>query len=159
EGDFPIGITGARIPHDQLSYRLFAGDELILAVPKGHPLAKRKRIKAKELAGQKMILREKGSGTRLVAEERLRAAGMDMNAVRVAAELGDPQGVRTALKAGVGISIVSRHAVEEDLLRGDLKEVKIEGFNCARSFYSVVHKGRSLTPLCRTFLEFIHAEN
>ncbi len=158
EGEYPLGVTGARVPNNQLLYRLFARDELVLAVPPEHPLAGRRSIRARELEGVKMIVREEGSGTRSVAEERLRELGFAVKRSQVAAVLGDAQAVRSALKAAVGVAIVSRLAVEEDLASGALRAVGIEGFACAREFYSVVHKARSLTPLGRSFLEFLHAE-
>ena len=70
--------------------------------------------------------------------------------------MGNSQAVRCALKGGVGVSIISRMAVEEDFECGALRSVEIRGFACTRDFYSVVHKARSLSPLGRTFMEFIH---
>ncbi len=158
EGDFPLGVTGARIQNDQLEFRFFASDDLVLAVPPDHPLAGRGRIRADELNGVEMIVREEGSGTRSVAEERLRDLGFDLDSRVVAAELGDAQGVRSAIRAGLGVSIVSRLSVEEDLGRGTLRAVEIEGFSCTREFYTVIHKARNMSPLCRTFLEFIQKD-
>lgn len=159
DGSIALGVTGAKLSGDQLVYRLFAKDDLVLAVSAGHPLAKRKKIKAPCLRGVKMIVREEGSGTRFVAEERLRELGFNIEPGQVAAVLGNSQAVRNALKGGMGVSIISRKAVEEDFEAGSIFQVEIEGFNCAREFYSVVHKARTLTPLGREFLEFIHAKS
>lgn len=156
DGSVQLGVTGAKISNKQLVYQLFATDELVLAVPPDHPLARRKKIQAKALQGVKMIVREDGSGTRLVSEARLRELGFEIGPGQVAAVLGNSQAVRSALKAGVGVSIISRMAVEEDFECGALRPVEIRGFACTRDFYSVVHKARSLSPLGRTFLEFIH---
>ena len=158
EGTIDLGVTGAKLSGGQLIYRLFTRDELVLAVPPGHALAKKKKIQAQELRGVKMIVREEGSGTRLVADERLHEIGFDMEADQVAAVLGNSQAVRTALKAGVGVAIISQIAVEEDFITGALCSVGIKNFACMREFYSVVHKARTLTPLGRAFLEFIHYE-
>jgi DNA-binding transcriptional LysR family regulator len=155
-GSVQLGITGAKISNSQLVYQFFATDELVLAVPPDHPLARRKKIQAKALQGVKMIVREDGSGTRLVSEARLRELGFEIGPDQVAAVLGNSQAVRSALKGGVGVSIISRMAVEEDFECGALCPVEIRGFACTRDFYSVVHKARSLSPLGRTFLEFIH---
>ena len=157
EGEFQIGFTGAQVPNSQLIYRFYARDELLLAVPPAHPLAGRKRIRAEELEGVRLIVREEGSGTRSVAEARLRDLGFEMRAGQVAAVLGNPQAVRTALRSGVGVAVVSRFAVREDLASGTLREVEIQGFECSREFFSVVHKARSLSPLARGFLDFAHA--
>ena len=158
EGIVQIGITGAKLSGNQLVYKLFAEDELVLAVPPGHPFAGRKKIHARDLKGVKMIMREEGSGTRLVAEIRLHELGFDVEAGQVAAVLGNSQAVRNALKSGAGVSIISELAVQEDFESGGLRRVEIEGFTCTREFYSVIHKARTLTPLARAFLEFIHSK-
>ncbi|MEK6711978.1 MAG: selenium metabolism-associated LysR family transcriptional regulator [Nitrospinota bacterium] len=157
EGAYQIGFSGARIPNSQLVYEFFARDELLLAVPPDHPLAGRPRIRAEELAGVKLLVREEGSGTRSVAEDRLGELGFALKPDQVAAVLGNPQAVRTAIKAGVGVAIVSRFSVREDLASGALREVPIQGFECAREFYSLVHKARSLSPLGRSFLDYVRA--
>ena len=156
EGDFQMGVAGARISHKHLKYKKFTADELILVTAPEGALARRKKVRAGELKKVPMIVREEGSGTRLAAEERLREIGFNPASANVSAVLGDAQAIRSALKAGVGVSIVSRFSVEEDMERGTLREVAIEGFSCIREFYSVVNKSRSMTPLCRSFLQFIH---
>ena len=156
EGSVDLGVTGAKLVEGQLIYDLFAQDDLVLAVPESHPLSRRKKIRVQELHGVKMIVREEGSGTRLIAEERLRELGFHLEAGQVATVLGNSQAVRNALKGGVGVSIISRLAVEEDFETGALRSVEIEGFACSREFFSVVHKARTLTPLGRVFLGFIH---
>lgn len=157
DGSIQLGFAGAEISNNQLLCKLFATDELVLAVPPDHPLARRKKIQAKALQGVKMIVREDGSGTRSVSEARLGELGFEISSAQVAAVLGDSQAVRCALKGGVGVSIISRLAVEEDFESGALCPVEIQGFNCTRDFYSVFHKARSQTPLARSFLEFIHS--
>ncbi len=156
DGSLQMGVTGAKISNNQLVYRFFATDELVLAVPPDHPLARRKKIQAKALRGVKMIVREDGSGTRSVSEARLRELRFEIDSNQVAAVLGNSQAVRCALKGGAGVSIISRMAVEEDFESGTLCSVEIQGFACTRDFYSVVHKARNLSPLGRTFLAFIH---
>ena len=156
EGDFQMGVAGALISHKHLKYKKFTADELILVTAPEGALARRKKVRAGELKKVPMIVREEGSGTRLAAEERLREIGFNPASANVSAVLGDAQAIRSALKAGVGVSIVSRFSVEEDMERGTLREVAIEGFSCIREFYSVVNKSRSMTPLCRSFLQFIH---
>ena len=147
---------GAKISNNQLVYQLFATDELVLATPPDHPLVHPKIIQVKALQGVRMIVREDVSGIRLVSEARLRELGFEIEPRQVAAVLGNSQAVRCALQGGVGVSIISRRAVEEDFESGALCPVEIEGFACTRDFYSVIHKARNLSPLGRIFLEFFH---
>lgn len=159
EGRFEVGVTGARISNDQLVYRLFAKDDLVLTVHPEHPLAGHKTIRAAQLREVKMIVREEGSGTRSETEARLSKLGVRIQSHQIAAVLGDAQAVRAAVRAGVGAAIVSRVSVEEDFASGALLEVEIKGFTCSREFFTVVHKARSLSPLAREFLAYLHGES
>ncbi len=154
-GEFELGVIGAKLYAGQLGYGNFTEDELILAVPPSHPWAKRRRIEAGELLEGSFIRREQGSGTRSVAEKRLREAGVEVEKLKVVAEMGSTGAVRNALRAGVGAAIISRVAVEEDIRSGALVEVAIEGVELRRDFYVVSHRGRSSTPLCKAFREFL----
>ena len=87
-GSVQLGVTGAKISNDQLVYQLFATDELVLAAPPDHPLVRQKIIQVKALQGVKMIVREDGSGTRLISEARLRELGFEIEPEQVAAVFG-----------------------------------------------------------------------
>jgi DNA-binding transcriptional LysR family regulator len=71
------------------------------------------------------------------------------------AELGSNEGIREAVKAGMGVSILSRLAVRSDLEAGLLKEILLEGVNLGRDIYTVGHKARYTTPICKRFKEFL----
>ncbi|MFQ6110599.1 MAG: selenium metabolism-associated LysR family transcriptional regulator [Nitrospinota bacterium] len=154
-GEFELGVIGARLHDDRLEYGNFTEDELILAVPPSHPWANRKRIGPERLLEGSFIRRELGSGTRTVAEEKLKEAGIEAEKLKVVAEMGGTEAVRNALRAGLGAAIISRVAVEEDLRSGALVEVAIEGVELRRDFYVVSHRSRSFTPLCRAFKDFL----
>ncbi len=154
-GDFELGVIGAKLYEGRLEYGNFTEDELILAVPPSHPWAGRRRIEPKQLLEGSFIRRELGSGTRTVTEGKLREVGVEADQLKVVAEMGGTESVRNALRAGLGAAIISRVAVEEDLRSGSLVEVAIEGVELRRDFHVVSHKGRSFTPLCKAFREFL----
>ena len=84
--DLHIGVVGARISDPRLEAHPFLKDELVIAVPAGHRWACRKAVRVEELAGEPFILRESGSGTRGIMEERIGKAGIsfsDLNSVAV----------------------------------------------------------------------------
>ena len=101
------------------------------------------------------ILREKGSGTRTAIEEALKKIKFDPKHINMVAEMGSNEAIRQAVKAGVGISIVSRRAVEEDLELGRVQEVKIKKLPLNRDFFIISLKQRTLSPLALEFKDFI----
>ncbi len=69
--------------------------------------------------------------------------------------MGSNEAIRQAVKAGLGISVISRRAVWEDLEQGRLQEIKIRNFPLLRNFYLITLKQRTLSPLAQEFKEFI----
>ena len=101
------------------------------------------------------ILREEGSGTRRIMEERLAKAGLSLGDLQVVAVMGSSDAVRQAVKAGLGASILSIRALEDDLRAGRLSALRLKGMKLERSFSVILLKGRSRSPLCKAFLDFL----
>jgi len=74
------------------------------------------------------------------------------------AEMGSTEAVRQAIKAGVGVSILSERAVDDELAAGSLKKIGIKGMSFQRAFYLIVHKHRTQSPLCHAFVKFLKEE-
>ncbi|MFH1092365.1 MAG: LysR substrate-binding domain-containing protein, partial [Pseudomonadota bacterium] len=92
-----------------------------------HPWAKTGRpVPVKALAGVPFIIREEGSGTRSVMLAALESHGLKLQDLNLAAEMGSTEAVRQAVKAGLGVSIISRVAVEDALGAGQVKIVAVK---------------------------------
>ncbi len=157
-GELCMGITGARELEPHLEVHPFQSDELVVAVPARHPWAKKRTIVLDDLRAEPFILREQGSGTRKIMQDRLEHAGFSTGDMNVSAIVGSSDAVRQAVKAGLGVSILSSRALTDDLEAGRIAAVRIRGVKMERNFYVVLLKGRSRSPLCRSFLEFILKE-
>jgi DNA-binding transcriptional LysR family regulator len=155
DGTLELGVVGARIKNSRLTFDRLFDDELVLAVPPDHPWASRRAIRLDELAEATFIMREPGSGTRMATLSRLEEAGFDPEDLRVMAEMGSTDAVRQAVKARVGVSIISRRAIADDVRFGLLRVVSVENLGLARHFYLVTHKGRSLSPVAQAFVDFL----
>ena len=158
KGRVELGIVGAKAEEIQLVHRRVMDDEMFLIVPRGHKWAARGRVSAEELTSEPFIMREPGSGTRKSIEQVLDKAGHALGNLNVVAEMGSTEAVRQAIKAGVGVSILSECAVADELAGGSLRKIVIEGVSFLRAFYLIVHKHRTQSPLCRSFIEFLNAE-
>jgi DNA-binding transcriptional LysR family regulator len=159
EGHCDLAAVGARFEDARLAFEPLAEDELVLVVPRRHPWARRPSVRLKDLAGQPFIVREVGSGSRQYAERALAEKGLDTETLRVVAEMGSNEAVRQAVKAGSGLAIISRRAVEDDLKAGSLAAVRIESIRFLRQFYIASHRTRTQSPACRAFLRFLAADD
>ena len=155
-GDLELGIVGAWVQHAQVIYERFVEDELVLAVAHNHPWAQQGLVPLEALATQPFIQRERGSGSRLVMEQTLKQHGFEPATLRTVAEMGSTEAIKQGIKAGIGISIVSRIALTDELRAGSMCTVAIDGVTLQRSFYIIRHRGRTLSPLCQTFERFLH---
>ena len=158
EGRAELGVVGARPGHRSLESRELASDDIALIVGAGHPWQGRKSVTLEELQGEPLLLREQGSGTRAALERALVAAGSDLSAFRVVGEMGSTQAIKQAVKVGVGVSLLSRRAVEEECRAGSVWCLRVAGLQIDRAFYLVTHRERSRSPLAEAFRAFVEAE-
>ncbi|NTW67448.1 MAG: LysR family transcriptional regulator [Nitrospirae bacterium] len=154
-GSIRIGVVGARLSDPQLEVHPFESDELVIAVPARHPWARKRTVAPRDLKGQPFILREQGSGTRKIMEDRLEKAGVSITDLNVEAIVGSSDAVRQAVKAGLGVSILSLRALTDDIKAGRLSAVRVAGVKMERHFYVILLKGRTRSPLAKAFLDFI----
>ena len=154
-----LGIVGAKVDSPKLEYHKFIEDELILITPSGFWLKNKESIGLEELKDLPFILREKGSGSQMVMEKAFKDYGIDISDLKVVARLGSTTAVIQATKGGAGVSVVSRRAAEEDLSRGIIQYVAIDGMRLMMDFFLVLRKGRSLSPLCAVIVNFLLHKN
>ncbi|MEC0275902.1 LysR family transcriptional regulator [Peribacillus frigoritolerans] len=132
----------------------FAEDELILVCPTDHPWKDRKEIQLEELGNERMIWRESISGTRLIVENMLREHGV-LEKIESYMEIGSTQAIKSAVEAGLGISILPRLTVARELEQGFLREVDIYRINMARNLW-LVRKNKRFNKIgVSKFVDFL----
>ncbi|HET6351447.1 MAG TPA: selenium metabolism-associated LysR family transcriptional regulator [Coriobacteriia bacterium] len=140
-GEAQLGITGALVKGRHVRFEQIAGDEIILIAPPTSPLARRRNLTMEDLAEERWIFREQGSGTRQVADSILVAHGLDPADVNVVVELGTGEALVSAVEGGLGIAIVSKLVAARALQAGSVVEARVAGLPAARPFYAVLPKG------------------
>ena len=145
-----IGVVGAKIPARKIHYEKFTEDELILVAAKNSTIAN--KIAPEVLLELPFLLREEGSGTRKNIEAFLADKHITTSQMQVSAILGSSTAIKEAVKAGLGVSILSRHALHDELLAGSVKEITIHGMPMHRSFYIATATKRSLPNHYQVFL-------
>ena len=138
------GIVGARVSSDKLYYSSLLEDELVLVAPR--KMLTQKTIRLEKLGTIPFLQREKGSGTRQTFENLLGKNNIGIDSFNIVATLGSTSAVKQAVKEGLGASVISRIAVQEELDSGILHEIPIRNMKMKRKFYLVRQKKRTLPP-------------
>jgi DNA-binding transcriptional LysR family regulator len=149
--DLLIGVVGAKIPGPKVNYRPFAEDQLILAAAVANPVPA--QITMAELCTLPFIIRERGSGTRKSIEKLLARQHYSLDQLNICATLGSSAAVKEAIKADLGVSVVSRHAVGDELAYGTIREIAVTGMTMQRSFFIVTSPKRTLPNHYQVFLQ------
>ena len=128
---------------------------MVLFARADHPLAGRKRIPAAALAAEPYLMREPGSGTRLVCYEFFDGHGIEP---RVRMELSTNEAIKQAILAGLGVSILSRYTLGLDVEQTQLAVLDVEGLPIERQWQFVYPVGKQVAPAARAFMDFVRAE-
>lgn len=136
--------VGGRPPSDQVIGRKIVPNELVVVA----------REAPKSLREATWLMREEGSGTRATAEAYLAEQGI---APRELLTLGSNGAVKQALALGLGVALVSAHAVARELAGGTLVRVPAPGTPLSRPWYSLRPAGPPPRPAVRAFLELLHS--
>jgi DNA-binding transcriptional LysR family regulator len=150
-----LGLVESRVDNFELIAKPFMKDELVVLLPVDHPLAGKKFILIDELVALPFILREQGSGTRKITEDRLKEAGINLSELNVVMELGSTEAVKEAVEAGFGATIISKWAVQKELKLGTLVSVKVKEVSLVRKFYVIYNKNKFQTPVVKEFISFL----
>ncbi|MCM5570939.1 LysR substrate-binding domain-containing protein [Burkholderiaceae bacterium FT117] len=140
-----------------LERRPFLDNPLVVVAPAGHPLAGR-RLRLASLAGERWLMREPGSGTRMAAEQHFAEVGFEP---RVAMSLGSNEAIKHAVGAGLGIALLSLVAVRPPVGGAGaapsegLDILKVAGFPLRRRWSMVWRSDRPLTIAARRFIEHL----
>ncbi len=133
-----------------LHARTIGHDELLAVVAPGHPWAEARRpVTAAELAAGPLALREEGSGTRATLELALRAAGAPF--ASAPAQLGSTAAVKNVVRGGRTAAVLSALTVQDELTRGTLRQVRVEGVDLHRELRMVWSRGREPAAVAREF--------
>ena len=140
-GEAHLGMTGARLPHAKADFEQMGTDDLLMVCPPASPLAGRKGLTLAQVAEHPFIVRETGSGTRLVFETALKEGGVDPADLQVVMELGTSEAIVNAVEGGMGVGVVSHWMADKALALGTVAKVAAPGFPVSRPFFAVVPRG------------------
>jgi DNA-binding transcriptional LysR family regulator len=123
EHDADVGIAGRPPEDDRVEGRPFMRNELVLIGAPDDPLASLRSVRVEQLADRTWLQREDGSGTRQLLNELL--AEHDLHPPTMT--LGSNGAIKQAAQLGLGVSLQSRMAVENELAAGTLARIALRG--------------------------------
>jgi DNA-binding transcriptional LysR family regulator len=140
--------------HPDLQAEFFMKDELVIVCSPKHRWAGRGHLTMKTLSSEPeaIILREEGSGTRGIIEHVIKRFGIER---KVTMELSSSEGIKRAVEANLGVAVLSRNVIKNEVENKTLVALPIKDLNTQREFFIVTNKKRKFLPLMMKFYEFI----
>jgi DNA-binding transcriptional LysR family regulator len=158
-GEIEVGVVGMRFDGEGVAMYPLFHDRVIVIAAAQHALAVKGEVSWDDLQAAPLLIRERGSGTRKAFERHVAAAGYRLDDFSIIGEVGSSTAVKEGVKAGIGLGIISDLAVREEIERGSIKEVAVQGQGAPeRDFFAVVPAGRDISPPARRFLEFLQTQ-
>jgi DNA-binding transcriptional LysR family regulator len=151
--DLDIVLMG-RPPREVPVRSLVFGDHpFVIIAPAGHPLAAKRGIAKAEIATERFLIREPGSGTRISLE--IFFADLPEKLEDLGTEMGSNETIKQAVMAGLGIAFISAHTIEQELQLRRLVILDVRGMPIMRQWFSVSRLDRSLSPAMQAFNDFL----
>ncbi len=146
----------SRPPVDMdLGDEVFMPNPLVLIAPNNDPLVKRKSVPLHELAQRRFILREKGSGTRMVGDQFFKTMKFRPD---VRLELGSNEAVKESVAGGLGLGVISRHALHGLKKEHGVSVIDVKGFPLPSAWHIVHPTSKKMSPLALAFKQHVLKE-
>lgn len=150
-GEVGLAVLAGHPDAPQLAVQPMFSDRLVLIATPDHRLVGRP-VDPAELAGERFLLRERGSATRELQEAEL--ARWDLDGVPTA-DMWGPETLKQSVGAGLGVSLISEHAVARDTLHGVLAVLDVRPAPGARPVVVAHRQDRILSPAEDAFLALL----
>ena len=149
-------VIMSMVPQDMgLEFLPFLNNPIVAVVPADHPLCALGPLRLQDLEPYTLLMREQGSGTRMACEEYFKEKRVHFNHTL---EVASNESQRECAVAGLGVALLTRHAVSLELATGLLRELPVEELPLYRSWCVVQAKAKRLSPVAHAFLGFIRSE-
>jgi len=153
--DMDMAIMGRPPDGLDLTAESFMDNPLVVIAPVNHHLLRKNPIPLARLENETFLIREEGSGTRMAMSRFFDEHGIKFQS---GMEMSSAEAIKQAVQAGLGLGVVSLHAVELELEANRLKVLDVEGFPIRRHWYIVHRKDKRLSTAAQAFKSFLLQE-
>ncbi|MFB7217604.1 LysR family transcriptional regulator [Streptomyces sp. NPDC056227] len=148
-GAIGIAVVAGAPTAAQLVPETVLDERLVLIAAPGHPLADAGEVRPQDLSESRFLLREPGSQTRELQEQVL--TEWELTEVPHG-DIWGPEAVKQCVAAGLGVSLISEHAVVDDVRAGSLAVLPVTPQPRSRPISLVRRRDRVLSPAERAFM-------
>jgi LysR family transcriptional regulator, transcriptional activator of the cysJI operon len=148
EDQLDLGLVEGPVSSPHITEEAYADDHLVFIASPLHPLAKQPVVSVQELSGQAFIVREAGSGTQAIFEHAMQAAQLRWKAAGI---YNNNEAIKQAVSANLGLAVVSKIAITEEIRQGKLVSLDVRGVALKRRFNLIYHRQKFFTQAMRLF--------
>jgi DNA-binding transcriptional LysR family regulator len=138
--------------HPDVCFIPFSQEEMVLIAAPNHPLTRKKTVRLEELVNEPIIMKEIGSGTRKLVNDRFAGKGLVPD---VLVETSNTEFIKQLVQRGDGISFVVREAVAAEVRDKKLVTLPVEGEGMFLDVHIAYLEGRHLSPPAKAFLDIL----
>ena len=147
-----IGFISYPVENKKLAVREVLEDQLVIITSGKHPLSKKRRLTARDLENQLLIMHEIGSAPRRAIDEYVRRNNIS---VKIPLELSSNRAIKRAVEDGIGIALISRKVANEEIQAKRLKAIPLSDPSMNRKFYMVYHKDKYIPEPLQLFIDMV----
>lgn len=148
ESRVDVALVEGPVSHPRVEIVPWREDELVVIAHPDHHLLRARTVTPQTIAGEPFLVREPGSGTRVVTEQAFARHGLRLtNTMRV----GGTEAMKQGVAAGLGFAIVSRAAAADQIALGRIAVLDVDGLVIRRMLTQLRLRDRASTPAAREF--------
>ncbi|AGB41601.1 transcriptional regulator [Halobacteroides halobius DSM 5150] len=152
DNQIDIGLVEGPTQSKDITTDSFFVDHLNLVCSPQHRWANQKLITPTQFHNESFIMREEGSGTREVIEDILAKHKLSYKIKHV---LNNIEAIKKAVSANIGISVLPKIAIQEEIDAGELVTAKIKDINFIRKFSLIHHQDKYKSKLFKKFISYL----
>lgn len=156
KNEYDLAILTQLPNDDSITAIPFLENPLVMGAPPEHPLTKERNIEIEQLKEELFIFRELGSGTRMVMESYLKEHGINVKPIM---ELGMNEAIKQAIMAGIGLSIISKLSLGNELYLNKISILDMPDFPIMTHWHVLFKKEKRLTPVTQNFISFLQEKD
>ena len=153
-GEIELAVMGQPAETADVRATPFAAHPSVIIAAPDHPLAAAPSLRVADIAGERLITREDGSGTRKLMEQACREAGVSP---QIGMTTDSNETIKQAVMAGMGIAVISRHTIGLELALQLMRTLPVEGFPVMRSWFVVRRRSMPMMPAHACLQDYLRA--
>ncbi|MCB2289917.1 LysR family transcriptional regulator [Clostridium sp. CS001] len=153
-GEIDFALVEGNYAKEEYDYLVYSQERYIPVCSKDYTF-EREPKKLTDLLSERIIIRERGSGTREILEKNLEYRNLEISDFRYRVEIGGINAIKSLVESSCGITFLYEVAVKEELEKGILREIKLKDFKVSHDFAFIWNKGSIFSKNYREICEIL----